>query len=68
MPVIKNETINKIRDLIDKKYAKLGIMILGQENVPESYKALHPTTDGEPILERVYYHNYLNHHLQQNQL
>jgi len=60
MAVIKNDTINRIRNLIDKKYAKLSIMVLGRENVTESQRSLQPKMDGEPILEKVYYHNYLN--------
>lgn len=60
MAVVDKQTINRIRDRIESKYAKLAIMILGRENVPASYRAMHPDLDGEPILEKVYYHNYLN--------
>lgn len=60
MPVIRRDKLNQIRDAIEKKYAKLAIMVLGADNVPASYRAQHPNLDGEPILEKVYYHNYLN--------
>lgn len=58
--VTSNATIELIKRIIEKNYARLAIAVMGKKNVPASIAEQHPEEDGRPILEQVYYHNYLN--------
>lgn len=58
--VFDNDTMRKVREVLESNYAKLAISLLGVQNVPASISLQSPNTTGDPILTRAYYHNYLN--------
>lgn len=58
--VIKNDTIERIRAIVEKGYNRLAIAILGRKNVPESVKAQFPNLDSKSLLQAAYYHNFIN--------
>lgn len=65
--VIKKQTIERIRKIIDKHYSSLSLSILGRKNVPSEIiqklnEAGLDTSNQESIPEKVYIHNWLNKH------
>jgi arsenate reductase-like glutaredoxin family protein len=64
--VTKKETIEKIREIIQKHYARLVVSVLGKD--PLSDKELKEleeqgidTSNQDSLLSLVYYHNFINH-------
>lgn len=63
--VIKPRTIQRIRDIVEKYHRYLLVAMLGKKNSdPELVRRLQAEGFGEPgndsVLEKVYYHNFLN--------
>lgn len=58
--VTSNATIETIKRIIEKNYARLALAVLGKRNLPPNVSQQFPNEDGRPLLEQVYYHNYLN--------
>lgn len=66
--VISKETIEKIREIIDKHYARLTISVLGRsvysaKELAEMEAAGIDTSNRESLLAMVYYHNFINNPL-----
>ena len=64
--VTKKATLEKIREIIEKHYARLTISVLGRDVFSEKeLKALKAlgidTTQKDSLLELVYHHNFINH-------
>src|SRR5690606_23676471 len=64
--VTKKETIQKIREIIQKHYARLAVSVLGRDVLSEQeLKQLESqgidTSNKDSLLSLVYYHNFINH-------
>lgn len=64
--VTKKETIEKIREIVQKHYARLMISVLGKDVLsPKELKELEAsgidTTNNDSLLTLVYNHNFINH-------
>lgn len=69
--VTKKETIEKIRKIIEKHYSRLVVSILGNQSLnKDELKVLKDAgvdlSNDESLLSLVYYHNFINHPVDQD--